>query len=247
MHEDESDPTGMRELLRSLPEPGPMPEHLVARIQASLSDLDPLEAETDVGSQGDVPRETSATGRSPWLARHGGKLAVAAVIVVGGGAVASGQLGGFGAAGGMSSGSSAGDSAAEQRDTDGDAVQGGAEATSAPATVEGPVVVQLSGRRYTAAGLATQLTVMAPAPQAGPLASESPAIGPIGSEIGVRSCLEALGLPRGTATRVDLAFVDDVPAAVLVVTVDGARTAYAVGRDCTTGNPSLLVGPVPVP
>ena len=31
------------------------------------------------------------------------------------------------------------------------------------------------------------------------------------------------------------------------VEVSGERTAYAVGRDCTTGNPSLLAGPVRLP
>jgi hypothetical protein len=79
-----------------------------------------------------------------------------------------------------------------------------------------------------------------------PLTAESPGIGPIGSELGVRSCLEALGLPRETGADVELARVDGTPAAVLVVTADGERTAYAVRRECTTGNPALLAGPVPV-
>lgn len=34
--DEDADPTGVRELLASLPEPGPMPEHLVRRIEARL-------------------------------------------------------------------------------------------------------------------------------------------------------------------------------------------------------------------
>ena len=36
----EDDPTGMRALLRSLPDPGPMPDHLVRRIQATLAEAE---------------------------------------------------------------------------------------------------------------------------------------------------------------------------------------------------------------
>jgi len=36
----EDDPTGVRELLSALPDPGPVPEDLAARISASLDDLD---------------------------------------------------------------------------------------------------------------------------------------------------------------------------------------------------------------
>lgn len=248
VRDDEPDPTGMRELLRSLPEPGPMPEDLVARIRASLSDLDPLAGATEEPRAGHVPRETPAASHGSWWARHGGKLAVAAVLVVGGGAVASGQLGLLGGSDEMSSGSTAGGVAADQRegDTSGQGSDAGAEGGSAD-PVAGPVVVRLSARTYTSTGLATQLQGAEVGPQTGPLTAESPAIGPIGSELGVRSCLEALGLPRETGADVDLALVDGAPAAVLLVTLGGERTAYAVGRDCTTGNPSLLAGPVPVP
>lgn len=254
VRDDEPDPTGMRELLRSLPEPGPMPDDLVTRIRASLADLDPL-AGGGQTTPGDVPRETTAPRRASWLARHGGKLAVAAVLVVGGGAVAGGELGLLGGSDEMSSGSTAGGAVEDQRgadtsgqDADGDdgGAEGGPEADGGVATVAGPVVVRLSARSYTAAGLSTELRDAAQGPLLGPLQPESTAIGPIGSELGVRSCLQALGLPRETGADVDLAFVDGTPAAVLVVTAGGERTAYAVGRDCTTDNPSLLAGPVPV-
>lgn len=244
MRDDEPDPTGMRELLRSLPEPGPMPDHLVARIRASLGDLEPLAVRSERTPGRDVPRETTTPGRGSWLARHGGKLAVAAVLVVGGGAVANDQLGLLGGSDDMTTGSAVGDTAESQRGAGSDTSQEGE--SGGAVTVSGPVVVRLSDRSYTAAGLATQLQGAATGQEIGPLTAEAPAIGPIGTELGVRSCLEALGLPRETGADVDLALLDGTPAAILVVTAGGERTAYAVGRDCTTGNPSLLAGPVPV-
>lgn len=250
MQDDEPDPTGMRELLRSLPDPGPMPDDLVARIRSSLADLPPLSVD-GAATPDDVPRETGTSGGGPWWARHGGKLAVAAVLVVGGGAVASGQLGLLTGQGGSSSDSAAaGSGGSDERAVTEDG-SGAQRDTSGAESDAGPVVVRMSGRSYTAAGLAGEVTGAQTAPQTapriGPLTAESPAIGPIGSELGVRSCLEGLGLPRGSGADVDLALVDGTPAAVLVVTVGGGRTAYAVGRDCSTGNPSLLAGPVPVP
>lgn len=250
LRDDEVDPTGMRELLRSLPDPGPMPDDLVARIRSALADLPPLSAD-GAATPDDVPRETGTSGGSPWWARHGGKLAVAAVLVVGGGAVASGQLGLLAGQGGSSSDSAAaGSSGSDERAVTEDGSAAHPDAFGAESDA-GPVVVRMSGRSYTAAGLAAEVkgaqTAPQTAPRIGPLTAESPAIGPIGSELGVRSCLEGLGLPRGSGADVDLAFVDGTPAAVLVVTVGGGRTAYAVGRDCSTGNPSLLAGPVPVP
>lgn len=264
--DDDTDPTGMRALLRGLPDPGPMPDDLVARIQASLADL-PLPQShpgtSDDGGLRTVSRGTESSDlprRPSWWARNGSRAAVAAVVLIGGGAVASDQLGLLGSGGDSSSSgtaadSSAGGSTADQR------AEGPSQGTeSAPqsgrdtagASTDGPVrpgevVVTMSGRTYTAAGLAAEVDRGSSVTPTAPLTSESPGIGPIGTEIGVRSCLVALGLPRDSAARVDLALVDTTPAAVLVVTRDGGRTAYAVGRDCTLGNPALIAGPIEVP
>lgn len=54
----EVDPTGMRALLRGLPEPGPMPEELIARIQARLA----VEQEHRANGVSDVSR-AAARGR----------------------------------------------------------------------------------------------------------------------------------------------------------------------------------------
>ncbi|GAA4115830.1 hypothetical protein GCM10022415_12510 [Knoellia locipacati] len=264
--DDDTDPTGMRALLRGLPDPGPMPDDLVARIQSSLADLPLPEARPGTSREDGlraVSRGTESAHGAPrpsWWARNGSRAAVAAVVLLGGGAVASDQLGLLGSGGdsassGTTADSSAGGSPADQRaegPTDGDesGPQSGSDndGRSAAGPVQtGQVVVTKSGRTYTAGGLATEVDRDSAAAPTAPLTAESPGIGPIGTEIGVRSCLVALGLPRNAAARVDLALVDATPAAVLVVTRDGGRTAYAVGRDCTLGNPSLIAGPIQLP
>lgn len=267
---DVPDPTGMRALLRALPDPGPMPEDVVQRIHTSLRELPPLgddplraplghDAESDAAAAfPGVSRGTAMPVRRSWLARHGAQAAVAAVVLVAGGAVATESLGLFGSgndsmtassdSAGSQAGTSSGPEAAQKAAGDSGTDTGGDTGMKvADGAVLGPIVVRHSGRAYTATQLATQLDISPSAPPAIPLTAESPGIGPIGTEIGVRSCLGALGLPRDSAADVDLASLDGTPAAVLVVTLEGERTAYAVGRDCTTGHPSLLAGPLTLP
>lgn len=266
-HDDDTDPTGMRALLRGLPDPGPMPDDLVDRLHASLAELPPLDGsgvdsvEGRQSTTGGVSRETTnpASPRPSWWARHGSHVAVAAVVLVGGSVVASIPFGELGSESNTDSAASAGsDTSGDQgksfseSDPDDAAPQNSPDlnAGGGRQVVLGAITVRLSGRAYTAAGLASQL---GPVPSGGagptttPMTAEAPGIGPIGTEIGVRSCLEALGLPRATRADVELSTLDGAPAAVLVVTLEGARTAYAVGRDCTTDNPALLAGPVALP
>lgn len=287
-HDDEHDPTGMRELLRGLPDPGPMPSDLVDRIHASLAALPTFDADGPVGESGDLtdfgtgPSEgqsvhgVRAVGSSPtdvrsvhdvsrgtvtpirpsFWARHGSKAAVAAVVLVGGGALASGPLGLWGSGASSSSDSAAVAGAGSDSGTDGGQAAGDGDMSTdsgaAPeeargSAVKGPVIVRHSGRDYASASLASDLTAATTGPTTRPLTAESPGIGPIGTEIGVRSCLEALGLPPESGADVDLASLDGTPAAMVIVALDGGRTAYAVGRDCTTGNPHVLAGPITVP
>ena len=97
LHDDEPDPTGMRELLRGLPDPGPMPDDLVARIRSSLAGLPDLEpAGAEGADELAVSRGThpgGRTARASWWVRSGPRVAVAAAVLLGGGAVASSQLG----------------------------------------------------------------------------------------------------------------------------------------------------------
>lgn len=253
-HDDDTDPTGMRALLRGLPDPGPMPDDLVHRIQASLGDLaedggllrgGPAPGETPAPG---VSRGTPAPHRSSWWVRNAPKVAVAAVVLVGGGALASGPLGLLRSGGDAmttSSDTAGGAGAESAAESPGVAPRRGDDSGALDTgTTAGPVVVHMSGRSYSSTGLAGQVGDAEFSSPTVPLTAESPGIGPIGTELGVRSCLRALGLPRDSAVDVDLAQVDGVPAAVLVVTAGGERTAYAVGRQCTLGNPAVLAGPV---
>ncbi|MFC7490589.1 MULTISPECIES: hypothetical protein [unclassified Knoellia] len=257
--DDDLDPTGMRALLRGLPDPGPMPDDLVRRIHASLAEQPALEGETHASPEG-VSRGTPTHTRRSWWSRHAGHAAVAAVVLLGGGALVSGQLGLLDRQSGVEStaGGAVSDSAASDAESftgsPPDADASGPQDSDLTTTGKrlrdadpGAVVVRQSGRAYTAAALRTQLDEPASAPPVPPLTAEAPSIGPIGTELGVRSCLEALGLPRATAAEVDLAVFDGAPAAVVIVTVGGERTAYAVARDCTTDNPAVLAGPVALP
>ncbi len=111
------------------------------------------------------------------------------------------------------------------------------------------VHIQLSRTAYDAANLASQARRLLTSPST-PLregAAEAPSLGPIATEIGVASCLGALGVRPSGSVSVDLATYAGEPAAVIVVTVDGASRAYAVRRHCTTGDAQVLLGATPVP
>ena len=237
----EHDPTGMRDLLSRLPDPGPMPADLVARISAALA------AEADVvrpvPSASATPGETDGSvvpirRRSSRL-RHLG-IAAAVVVAVG--------LGGYGLT------AIPEDVSASLDAVGGGADDGGAEARSdssgamAPTAGSGAVVVVMSGRTYTSQDLAGTAQAMADAEkQVVPdLTAEAPSIGPIATPLGARSCADALGLPVSADLLVDLATVDGRPAAVIVATVDDERTAYAVERSCPSGPSGPISGPVPL-
>lgn len=114
---------------------------------------------------------------------------------------------------------------------------------------EARVHIQLSRTAYDAATLASGARGLLTSPGT-PLregAAEAPSLGPIATEVGLASCLGALGARPSDSVSVDLATYAGEPAAVIVVTIDGSSTAYAVRRHCTTGDAQLLLGPTPVP
>lgn len=110
------------------------------------------------------------------------------------------------------------------------------------------VHIQLSTTAYDAGNLVVRAGELLVSPST-PLregAAEAPTLGPIATEIGLAACLEALQAPTPDAVHADLATYAGQPAAIIVVTRDGASTAYAVRRSCTTGNPQLLHDPAPL-
>ena len=172
----DDDPTGMRALLSSLPEPGPMPAHLVHRITASLAEEQAQRARRS-DAVGDVARAVPLRERRrfglPRIIPALGAAAAAVAIFALGVSLAQQTVGGSGdsaesagsaaiggAAGGAASGAASGAADGTGRD---DAVRSGAPAASTvPPTVgdlagAGATAVIASGRSYTAAGLAAQL------------------------------------------------------------------------------------------
>lgn len=96
---EEADPTGIRDLLRALPDPEPMPEDLVTRISARLSEEQTLRARADVV---DLAAERSRRRPGRTVAYLG--VAAAGLLVA---TVAVGELGGSGILGGTTARDSA--------------------------------------------------------------------------------------------------------------------------------------------
>ena len=237
----DDDPTGVRALLASLPDPGPMPADLVSRITASI-------AAEHAAARTVLPLRRP---RRP-LWRTGGIAAAAAVVLGLGGASLLGSTspGDLGALFGGGADSGAAGAATAARDSLGERAQGGGGSESWPgrsagSAGNGPVSVHHSATAYTSrhfAGQAARL-LLSPGEPLLPTGPESPAIGPIGTEAGLRSCLSALGADPLADVTADLGTFDGTPAAVLVITTGSASTAYAVRRTCTTGRPAVLAGP----
>ena len=236
----DDDPTGMRALLSSLPDPGPMPDDLVARITASLA---AEQGGRHVVPLHDAPRRKRALWRTAGLA-----AAAAAVVGIGAGTLLTNTApGALGALFGGSGNDSAASGAAVSREASAGAApsSGGAFAQSAGAAV----TIHHSNTPYTSAHLADQARALltSSVEPVAPLSAESPGLGPIATEVGLRSCLSALTTEPFTTATADLGSFDGRPAAVVVLTRGAGHTAYAVQRSCSTGHPAQLAGPVRLP
>ncbi|GGL39911.1 hypothetical protein H9L10_13580 [Phycicoccus endophyticus] len=257
----EHDPTGMRALLGSLGDPGPMPTDLVTRIEAALADEArragtwPAPAAHDgapwpsaLPADPDAAQVLTLRRRTRWQV-----LAVAAAVVgvlgVGGVVVQALRPGGLTASVGMSE-----DSADAGAASGPEVAETGARTLLAEDDELGVVVLQ-SGRDYSTASLAEQVRASLPWDGTGRRASSAPtmqaqaegpgkALGPVGTAAGARSCAQGLGVPDRDTVVVDLAVVDGSPAAVLVATAEsGRRTVWAVERTCSVTQADVLGGP----
>ena len=108
--------------------------------------------------------------------------------------------------------------------------------------------IQMSSTRYTAAGFAAQAGALASSPgqRVQPFTGEPSSVGPIATPTGLAGCLRALGVGPVDDVTADLGFYEGVPAAVIVTVTGPTRTAYAVGRSCSSGNQAVLHAGVPV-
>lgn len=244
----ENDPTGMRALLGSLPDPGPMPPDLVDRITARLVEESVAngyrvgpgdEAATAAAwAPPRVPGGPEGDDRSLPPAHAGGDqvvvplrrrrawlvgAAAAALVVVAAGGLVADRLApdGLQASLGLARG---GEDAGVAADAESGAapMQSGSGMIAWDAAVQ--VVVVASGTDYTGDDLASQALPL----DAGAMAPPSPGTGlvprldgadePVGDPQGARDCASAVGVEASEPVAVDLATFDGRPAAVLVAT-----------------------------
>ena len=243
----EHDPTGIRALLSALPDPGPMPPDLVARISASIAQEQSAREGGTV-----VPLR-----RRSWGWQHLGAAAAAAVVLAVG---LPALLTGTGPGDVMASlkGTSSADSASSAEGNSGSVADSGgapeapgSTATPGPAVPDkrvrssvGDVALAATGTAYTTSGLATQAATLGTTFQASSAAKDHAV--PYG-EAGLRGCLTALGVPDGLPVRGDVATLDGVPAVIVLVDRGSTESVYAVAPDCDAQHPRLLAGPITLP
>ena len=217
--------------LAALADVGPMPPEVSARIEAALFDEHRLRvARGPLGAQDPdaevlAPLIRSRQRPRPWLA-VAAVAAAAAVVAVGGSALHLNK--------------EANPAAVVGVDT---TVPG---QTAAPANT---VHIQLGDTDYVASSFPAQAraALSHPRPPLHELQAESPALGPIATPSGLRSCLEALGEFPPYDVFEDLATYEGRPAAILAVTRQTGTTAYVVKRSCQPGDAQILRDATPVP
>jgi hypothetical protein len=274
-HDSDPDPTGIRSLLASLPDPGPMPEELVERITTSLREEQrrreavPAATAEDRGRVVSLEEERQRRRPTRVLSALGAAAAVAVAATVatsqlfGGGTSAehpaSAQYGqdisdSAGAEGGAQD-----DAAATEEENQapglagGDGEQEGAEAGGADAGGDGqhvfdavPDVVVVPGSvALTRAAFVEQLRQELETWQAGP-AAEAPSSGLSAEDAATCSRSVPDALQPRTELHVSAGTLDGDEMVVLVQTAPGPATAWVLPSACARGPAELLHGPVVV-
>lgn len=229
----DDDPTGIRELLASLPDPGPMPREVADRIALRLAEEKSLPTRFD-----DITRSQDGRPRARivgWLA-----AAAAAVLV--------GTLG----TSMLNRGSDpvppsalGADFARSPRSVASPSTAAGQSDASHPTALP-PIAIRRSGRTYTPADLATQATSLPALAESYEAARLRPVEQePLTTREGVSACLQGIGVPPPKQVWVDLAHYGKTPAAV-IVSNEGPRTVVRVVELSCPQSTRLLAGPLRV-
>lgn len=229
--EHEHDPTGMRDLLASLPDPGPMPDHVMRDIQSALAKEQQQRSGEHDNVSPMIGRSSSAGDeqqRPSRVARFMRPLAaVGAAAAIGIGALAGYQA--------LSSNDSA-----PVANPPGEASQ-----SKEAGSWKDRVSVQNSGRDYTKSGLATQAAALKrPAGVDAPKASDDGQ--PMSNPQDVLSCMRSItggGIPDRISA--DIGQYEGKPAVIVVVTDDGKSRVWVVSRTCSNGK-GKIAGPTAV-
>ena len=238
----DDDPTGVRALLSSLPEPDPMPEHLVKRINASLA-AEQAQRATRMSTA--AVTAMPAGGRRSWrlvFAIAGAAAALTLVALVGSNVFPLHQSATISGSAALASTSNAGKTTGSALPSAANKAPSVAGAVTAPSLIR----IGLSGTRYTQAAFVTQAQGLLRAPFQ-PMATEPSSLGPAGTSHGLTQCLSAIGAAGAQVVRADVAFYQGRPAVVILATTHGMTTAYVVGRQCSLPDAALMRTATPVP
>jgi hypothetical protein len=237
----DDDQTGVRALLSALPEPDPIPAYLVERISASLAAEEAQRAVVTSGASVTPLLATSRRRRGRLLfSIAGAAAAVVMIATLGNNLLRDNQSGGVTSAASSALASAARESSGQaSTSSDDKAVSGN---TLVPAATPASIRIRVSSVRYTQATFVAQARklrdVTFDSPQ--PMATDSSALGPIGTTSGLTDCLSAIGAGGAQLVQADLSFYQGQPAVIIVATTDGVPTAYAAGRGCSRADASLL-------
>lgn len=264
------DPTGVHELLRSLPEPPPMPDDVAERILTRLHEesrsrtrpgpvVGAQATETATPQLSVVPggaspawsagRRRSRLSMSKWTT--GGLIAAAASAAIVGVLGVNNLMGKAGGERAIA------DSAAligGHRPTytassvpvSGSASAGSTSTSPSSTAASGTPRFVITETAYTSTNLPDQAGRLrtTSVTDLHTLAGESPALGPLTTDLGLRSCLRTLSVP-GEPVIADFGTYDGTPV-VVVVTSGTPDTAYVLPRGCGDGA-HLVAGPVDLP
>ena len=111
----------------------------------------------------------------------------------------------------------------------------------------GSVHVQVSTTAYTKDGLATAAQMLLDSPGPDASVGDAPSSGPLVTQAGAAACVAALGATDAGAVSIDLASYEGQPAAIVVVRRSDSTVVYAVQRDCGDGDAGVIQDAVPVP
>lgn len=216
----ENDPTGMRDLLRSLPDPGPMPQDVTDRITAALAQEHAGRAGDDRSNVTPLARTGRPAGNRSgrrWMQAVGGVAAAAVVATVA--VVGVNELS-------NNAPVTANPSSAPHHSASTD-------------ELASRVQVASTGTQYSGAAFNTQAASMASDDST--QLPDPATVAKFGSMTNPRSiveCVRSIGgslLDNPSHIKVDLATYDGKPALVVVVSKGSTQTAFAVSSTCSKG------------
>jgi len=246
----EDDPTGVRALLSALPQPDPMPEHLVERINASLA-AEQAQRATTMSTDSVSPLSAARPRHARLvLALAGAAAALVVGTVVGGSLLGTNPRTDVSGSAALASTSSAREGSVQAPQGDAKAAEpadGGAVTAQGLTLEDSGIQVRLSGTRYTRTDFVTQAGALrtAPAPQARLRTASS--LGPVGTTVWLRECMSAIGAGGTQVVRADVAFYEGHRAVIIVATTGGRPVAYVVVPRCSHADPAVLRPQTPLP